>query len=137
MIGVRDWQKNQQDITERKLAEEQLNQQDITERKLAEEQLQFQATILRYVTDIVIVTDLQGTITYWNEGASAVFGYSAEEMLGSTPARLYPGRNITQPVQDLEHLLAGFDYLGEWEGRRKDGTGVWVDIKTTILRDTG
>jgi PAS domain S-box-containing protein len=40
-------------------------------------------------------------------------------------------------VQDLEHLLAGFDYLGEWEGRRKDGTAVWVDIKTTILRDTG
>lgn len=118
------------------MTDSQRNQQDITERKLAEEQLQFQATILRYVTDIVIVTDLQGTITYWNEGSSAVFGYSAEEMLGSTPARLYPGRNITQPVQDLEHLLAGFDYLGEWEGRRKDGTVVWVDIKTTILRDT-
>jgi PAS domain S-box-containing protein len=119
------------------VSDSQRDQQDITERKLAEEQLQFQATILRYVTDCVIVTDLHGRITYWNEGASAVFGYSTEEMLGSTPARLYPGRDITQPVQDLEHLLAGFDYLGEREGRHKDGTAVWVDIKTTILRDTG
>ncbi len=64
--------------------------QDITERKQAEEQLQFQATILRHVTDSVIVTDLQGTITYWNEGASAVFGYTAREMEGKTTALLYP-----------------------------------------------
>src|SRR5260221_4201062 len=109
---------------------------EITEQKRAEEQLQFQAMISQHISDSVIVTDLQGRITYWNEAASALFGYTAEEMLGKTPARLYPGRDMVQPVQDLERLLAGFDYLGEWEGRRKDGTAVWVDIKTTILRDT-
>ena len=119
------------------MSDSQRDQQDITERKLAEEQLQFQATILQYVTDSVIVTDLHGRITYWNEGASAVFGYSAEEMLGKTPALLYTGKDVAQPQQDFERILAGIDYLGEWEGRRKDGTAVWVDIKTTILRDSG
>jgi len=109
---------------------------EITEQKRAEEQLQFQAMISQHISDSVIVTDLQGRITYWNEAASALFGYTAEEMLEKTPARLYPGRDMVQPVQDFERLLAGFDYLGEWEGRRKDGTAVWVDIKTTILRDT-
>ena len=106
------------------------------QRKQAEEQLQFQATILRHVSESVIVTDLQGHITYWNDGASAVFGYTAEEMLGKTPARLYPERDMAQPVQDFERLLAGIDYIGEWKGRRKDGTAVWVDTKTTLLRDT-
>jgi PAS domain S-box-containing protein len=109
---------------------------DIAERQQAEEQLEFQAAILRYVTDSVIVTDLQGTITYWNEGSCAVFGYTAEEMIGKTPQLLYPDQDPTQSLQDYERLLAGFDYLGEWQGRRKDGTTVWVDARTTILRDT-
>ena len=95
---------------------------EITEQKRVEEQFQFQAMISQHISDSVIVTDLQGRITYWNEAASALFGYTAEEMLGKTPARLYPGRDMVQPVQDLNRLLAGFDYLGEWEGRRKDGT---------------
>lgn len=101
----------------------------------AEEQLQLQSTILRHISDGVIATDLHGYITYWNEGAGAIFGYTAEEMLGETPALLYPGRDIEQAVQDLKDVLAGFEYLGEWEGRRKDGTTVWVDLKTTVMRD--
>src|SRR5260370_25607327 len=109
---------------------------EITEQKRAEEEPQFQAMISQHISDSVIVTGLQGRSSYWNEAAIALFGYAAEEMLGKTHARLYHGRDMVQPVQDLERLLAGFDYLGEWEGRRKDGTAVWVDIKTTILRDT-
>ena len=113
-----------------------LSFQDITERKQAEEQLQFQATILRHVSDGVIVTDLQGIITYWNEGARAVFGYTAQEMVGKTAALLYSEIDMTQLAYGLQHILAGHDYVGEWKGRRKDGTPAWVDIKTTVLRDT-
>lgn len=42
---------------------------DITASKEAEARLAFQATILRNVTNSVIVTDLEGKIIYWNEGA--------------------------------------------------------------------
>lgn len=109
---------------------------DRTHGMAAEEQLQLQAAILRYVTDSVIVTDLQGTITYWNEGASAVFGYTDEEMIGKTAALLSPKFDMAQSVYSFESLAAGNDFVGEWQGRRKDGTTVWVDAKTTILRDT-
>ncbi len=51
--------------------------QDIIARKPADEHLQFQATILQNVSESVIVTDLQGHIIYWNEGATALFEYSA------------------------------------------------------------
>jgi PAS domain S-box-containing protein len=106
---------------------------DITAHKQAEEQLQFQANILRNVRDSVIVTDLQGRITYWNQGATSIFGYPAEEMMGQTVAPLYPELDQTQLAQDLQDIFAGKDYIGEWKGRRKDGTTVWVDIKTTLL----
>jgi PAS domain S-box-containing protein len=99
------------------------------------EQLRLQATILRHISDGVIATDMHGYITYWNEGASAIFGYTAGEMLGHTPVLLYPEKDIVRAVQHLKDVLAGFDYLGEWEGRCKDGTAVWVDVQTTLMRD--
>jgi PAS domain S-box-containing protein len=110
--------------------------QDITERKKAEEQLQFQADTPWEASKSIIVTDLQGKIIYWNEGASRLFGYTSEEMLGQTPALLYPRFEREQLGYDLEQIRNGRDYTGLWKGRRKDGTTVWVDIKTTMLRDS-
>jgi len=49
-----------------------------------EQTLQLQTTILANIQESVIVTDLQGKIIYWNEGAEHIFGYSASEMLGKT-----------------------------------------------------
>ncbi len=110
--------------------------QDITERKHAEELLQVQAKTFWDVSKSMIVTDLQGKIIYWNEGASRLFGYTAEEMLGQTPALFYPELEKYQLATDLEKIRKGKDYTGQWQGRRKDGTTVWVDVKTTLLRDT-
>ena len=108
--------------------------QDIIARKPAHEQLQFQAIILQNVSESVIVTDLQGHIIYWNEGATALFGYSAQEMLGNTPAILYPETEQHQLHSDLEQIREGEDYISEWKGRRKDGTAIWIDIKTTLRK---
>jgi len=100
------------------------------------EQLLFQATILENVSESIIVTDLQGRILYWNEGATALFGYSAQEMLGNTPAFLYPEIRTNHFHDDLEQIRVGTPYHGEWIGRRKDGTAIWIDVKTTLLRNT-
>src|SRR5579859_3235834 len=105
------------------------------ERKQEEKQLQFQAAILRHVTDSVIVTNLRGTIIYWNEGASAIFGYTAAEMIGKKATILSTELGMTRDIHHFERIIAGRDYIGEWQGRRKDGVLVWVDVRTTILRD--
>jgi len=109
--------------------------QDITERKKAEERLQFHENTLWDASKSLIVTNLQGKIIYWNEGASLLFGYTAEEMLGKTPALLYPELGKKQLAHDLEQIRKGKDYTGVWKGRRKDGSTVWLAIKTTMLRD--
>ena len=99
------------------------------------DQLLFQANVLQNVRDGIIVTDLQGTISYWNEGATQIFGYQAEEMLGKTPALLYPDMDQQQLATDLQGILAGNDYIDTWKGQKKDGSSVWIDIKTTPLYD--
>src|SRR6266567_6275780 len=121
------------ETTSRKRSAEGLSAffQDIIARKQTREQLQFQATILRNVSESVIVTDLHGHIVYWNEGATSIFGYTAEEMLGKTPAILYPGVEKAQFLPDLQLIQEGKDYIGGWKGQRKDGTPIWIDIKTT------
>ncbi len=99
------------------------------------DQLLFQANILQNVRDGIIVTNLQGTISYWNEGAAQIFGYQSEEMLGKTPSLLYPDMDQQQLATDLQRILEGNDYIDIWKGRKKDGSIVWVDIKTTPLYD--
>lgn len=40
----------------------------------------------------VIVVDTEGTIRQWNEGAEAMFGYSADEAIGRTLDLIVPAR---------------------------------------------
>jgi PAS domain S-box-containing protein len=106
---------------------------DITAHKQAEEQLQFQANILRNVRDSVIVLNLQGHITYWNEGATSIFGYTAEDTLGKAFTYFFPELYETQLIKDLETIIAGQDYTVEWKTSRRDGSTIWLDTKITLL----
>jgi PAS domain S-box-containing protein len=93
------------------------------------------AALLDAIGDSVVVTDLEGRIRSWNRGATAIFGYTQEEMIGRTPAVLYPDEAPDRLAPDLERILAGEDFVGEWRGRRRDGTPVWVEITTTAVRN--
>ncbi len=100
----------------------------------ANEALATQARILENVRDSIIVTDLEGRITHWNAGAQALFGYEADEVLGQSPALLYPEQDLSGFAADLQRILQGEDFRGEWRGRHRDGAELWVDVRTTVLR---
>ena len=97
-------------------------------------EMEFFSHLLHAVRNSIIYTDLGGTIRYWNQGATDIFGYAEEEMLGTTPERLYPEEEQARLAHDLRRILEGEDFSGEWRGRRKDGQTVWLDIKTTLVR---
>ena len=106
------------------------------ERKRTAERLRFQADILGAVRDAVIVTDLEGRIIYWNAGATEIFGYTPAEVTGQTMTLLYPGEEAAAAMQrDLDAILAGRHRFSEWQGVRKDGSKVWVDVLVTPLRN--
>ena len=46
--------------------------------------------------DAIVLENANGCITHWSLGAQAMFGYSAEEMLGQTQRRLIPADEIQQ-----------------------------------------
>jgi len=107
---------------------------DVTDARRATERLRFQAQILANVRESVIATDLDGRITYWSPGATSIFGYDAEEMLGATEASIDP-RPAEALAAERAAILTGIDHEGEVEGRCKDGSAVWVHVHTTLMRD--
>jgi PAS domain S-box-containing protein len=107
----------------------------IIKRKKTENMLRFQANILNNVRDCVIVYDLQGRIIYWNKGAEDIYGYLEEEIIGKDIKILYLNRAKSQFKLDLEETLRSGEYNGEWEGKRKDGSKMYVDIRETVMYD--
>ncbi|REG20661.1 PAS domain S-box-containing protein [Archangium gephyra] len=100
----------------------------------ANAQLRTQVDILANVQDSIIVTDLSGRITYWNVGAMQLFGYSAEEMVGQSLAAIYPSQSPQELEKGLARIITQGERSGEWLGRRKDGSEVWINIRTVPMR---
>ena len=60
----------------------QCNIRDITERKLAEQQLAYFSAIVNASQDAIIGKTLEFIVTSWNAGAERLYGYTAEEAIG-------------------------------------------------------
>jgi PAS domain S-box-containing protein len=108
---------------------------DITDRKKAEQELARRALILSNVRDSVIFTGLDGVVTYWNEGAARLFGWSAEEMVGRPLTDRYPEAARSSVAAQIAALAAGAEWVGEHEDYRKDGSRVWIDARVTPITD--
>ncbi len=109
---------------------------DITDRKRAEERLARDALLLANVRDSVIVTDMDGIVTYWNEGATRLFGWRADEMVGRPLVERVPEPERERMATATRAICAGQEFDGEWEDYRKDGTPVWIEARVTRITDT-
>ncbi|PYS20821.1 MAG: hybrid sensor histidine kinase/response regulator [Acidobacteria bacterium] len=101
------------------------------ERRRADEVSAHLAAIVASSSDAIISKSLQGTITSWNDGAEAMFGYTAAEMIGESILRLIPPENQFEEDYILSRLRAG-KRVEHYETvrLRKDGTP--VDVSLTI-----
>jgi PAS domain S-box-containing protein len=112
---------------------------DVTERRSEEDRVRAQAALLDLVHDAVFVRSLDDRrISFWNRGASDIYGFTQEEALGREPGELL--RTVhTVPLPELERELAD---TGRWEGElvqtRKDGEHIAVFARWALqLTDTG
>lgn len=109
---------------------------DMTERKRAEEKIREQAALLDKATDAIMVCTLEHEITFWNQGAERIYGWSQDEALGKNWRALLFPREWPPQLDDAEKSLAQF---GEWKGelqeQTKSGKIVTVNSRNTLIRD--
>jgi PAS domain-containing protein len=67
---------------------------DITEAWRGREMLQYLACIVESSEDAIVAKTLEGIVTAWNGAAEAMFGYTAQEMIGRPVTLLVPTERL-------------------------------------------
>lgn len=109
---------------------------DITERKRHEEAQARLAAIVESSQDAIIGHAFDGTITSWNAGAEAIFGYTASEAIGKPFSTLIPENQKDEVPQLLDQLKRGerVDHF-EIDRVRKDGKKIDVSLAISPIKD--
>jgi PAS domain S-box-containing protein len=108
---------------------------DISERKRTEEELRYHAYLLENVHDAVLATDEQLLLTAWNKAAEKMYGWRADEVLGSHIWQVVPLEMTEDQREDaLRELAKTGRFRSEVITYAKDGTPVWVEGITVALR---
>ncbi|WP_254059650.1 PAS domain-containing sensor histidine kinase [Granulicella sp. L46] len=94
------------------------------------------AAIVDSSDDVILSKDLNGTITSWNAAATRVFGYSAEEMVGTSILRIIPEHLHSDEQAIIENIRNG-RRMDHFETMRltKDGTILDVSLTISPIRD--
>jgi PAS domain S-box-containing protein len=108
---------------------------DITERKQSERSVAEQARLLDLSNDAILVRDAGDRITYWNKGASELYGYTREEALSRVSHELLR-TEFPEPLERINaHLQRENRWSGELTHKRKDGREIVVFSRWAVDRD--
>jgi adenylate cyclase len=119
---------------------------DITTRKQAEqlalaanaeiqETKRYLARLIESSPDAIIATDKQGNIVLFNEGAEALLGYRAEDVIGHSTAELYASEDRAKDLLIEMRKRGGTASGYESVLKNKDGLSVPVLVSASVLLD--
>lgn len=94
-----------------------------------------QARLLDLTHDSIFVRDMRDTITYWNRGAEALYGWPREQALGR-PSHELLRTTFPLPLPELMQILLRQDrWEGELRHQCRDGHSVTVASRWSLQRD--
>jgi two-component system sensor kinase FixL len=89
------------------------------------------AAIVTSSDDAIIGKTLDGTLTDWNAGAEAIFGYSAAEAIGQPLSLLLPPGQEDEMAVMLGRIKAG-ERIEHYQTRRRRKDGTVIDVSLTV-----
>ncbi len=120
---------------------------DISARMIAEENLREREEMFRAISasaqDAIIMMDPSGRISFWNDAAIRIFGWTSEEAIGKELHQFLAPRDLQQPFlaafEQFQYSGHG-EYVGkiiELEGLHKDGTIFPFEISFAAVKLKG
>jgi two-component system cell cycle sensor histidine kinase/response regulator CckA len=109
---------------------------DVTAQRAAEQATQRLVAIVASSADAIVGKTLDGVVTSWNKAAERIFGYSAEEMVGSSIFRLVPEELHETERFLLEQIRKGERVeFSETDRLCKDGSRISIALSVSPIRD--
>jgi two-component system, cell cycle sensor histidine kinase and response regulator CckA len=109
---------------------------DVTAQRASEEATQRLAAIVASSADAIVGKTLDGVVTSWNAAAERMFGYTSEEMVGSSIFRLIPEELHASEHELLQQVRRGKPGgLTEVERIRKDGQRLYISLTVSPVRN--
>ncbi|MBN8594168.1 MAG: PAS domain S-box protein [Anaerolineae bacterium] len=119
------------EITQRKQAENALRESEARYRLLAEN-----------IQDVITVVSAEGIYTFITPSCQRLLGYAPEELIGQPgfliihPDDWHKARSSLQEALHSSDDTSTLDYTLERRLLHKDGHAIWVEVKSTIVRDS-
>ena len=107
--------------------------EDITQSVRADEQIRSQAALLDITGDAIFVRDFSDRISYWNEGARRLYGWSAAEVLGRTTTELSLTSDLFESSRALQTVQSKGEWLGEMKQKSRDGRELVIQSRWTLM----
>ncbi|MCX8035972.1 MAG: PAS domain S-box protein [Candidatus Sumerlaeia bacterium] len=109
---------------------------DFTERRQAEEENRKLVRAIENAKEGILITDVNGTITFANRALHEYYGYTPNELIGRHVSIL---NAQADPVAQFQTYKGALETSGYWEGeianKKKDGTPVISYARMSVLRD--
>ena len=109
---------------------------DVSERHRAAVDRQRLAAIVESSGDVIIGKTLDGIVTSWNQAAERLYGYTADEMIGQSIARIFPPERIDELRDFMDRLRRG-ERISHHDAVRvsKDGRRIDVSVSVSPITD--
>jgi PAS domain S-box-containing protein len=130
------------DISDRKRIEQELRRaHEELDRKTTQEIGEYRARLASIIdssADAIIGKELDGTITSWNRGAEAMYGYTAEEAIGKNIS-LVTAKERPDEIPSILARLSRGERIEHYESVRvtKDGRRLDVSLSISPIREAG
>lgn len=94
------------------------------------------AAIVENSVDAIVSKRLDGTVLSWNRAAERIFGYTSDEMVGSSIYRLIPPELHGEEAEILSRAARG-EQVAHYETTRirKDGTRITISLTVSPVLD--